>query len=577
MNRGKRMDDLDASLTADQIWWRWLDTTTSKFSSRLEYMKWASQDPENRLPFPTFDRELTPYATAKTREKASERRKKLVTMQETLRFYYCLFTEVDDTVNQYSSPLITLWLKVALRRLVDDSIADSHPLRSVSVPMRQEVAATVRTALDNYLMPQRDFCDNLCRWISDGCVEATGQWIATGRERRITKWKEIWRTLFEIDAIKWGNYVQLEPFPYRSLGAASLVDGRWIDRRLLELGEFAALLVSCGYRLQDPPDRHPLEPRAVVNNAGLPPSEQELLPIRNEAECRLRQLKGRKKKIRGKVYLDIEDYRHWTGRTVTGELKPMRGLDVAHWNRCLDSQGGEGPAEIAGVKLHPLRAPFRSSDFIACEEEIEFARKSETRSMLLEKIHGNGISALGGPVSRSLLRELIDARLIDLLATNDLVKRMEEQFRGHQFVFRKTKEQLARQITSMQNVVIGFNLMLILAKAQGFNESGSAGSQIDFDSAGISAEERSKVMFNTIKLTAEAFALESLGRHAGAMKIASELMAKTNAAETDGAQAPPEPKAPEPPGPPLFERFVAYTDELDRAQKAKDKKESEEK
>ena len=129
----------------------------------------------------------------------------------------------------------------------------------------------------------------------------------------------------------------------------------------------------------------------------------------------------------------------------------------------------------------------------------------------------------------------------------------------------------------MQNVVSGFNLMSILAKAQGFNESGSAGSQIDFDSAGISAEERSKVMFNTIKLTAEAFALESLGRHAGAMKIASELMAKTNAANTDGAQAPPEPKAPEPPGPPLFERFVAYTDELDRAQKAKDKKESEEK
>jgi hypothetical protein len=166
------------------------------------------------------------------------------------------------------------------------------------------------------------------------------------------------------------------------------------------------------------------------------------------------------------------------------------------------------------------------------------------RSVLLEKIHGNGISAIGGPVSRSLLREALNTALIDLLATRDLVKWIEEQFEGHQFVFRKTKEQLAQQITRMQNVVSGFNLMSILAKAQGFNESGSAGSQIDFDSAGISAEERSKVMFNTIKLTAEAFALESLGRHAGAMKIASELMAKTNAANTDGAQAPQNRKLP---------------------------------
>src|SRR5208283_2686295 len=156
-------------------------------------MKWAGQDPGNRLPFPTFDRELIPYATSKTREKESERAKKLSRARGTLRYDYCLFTGVDETVNRLSSPLITVGLEVALRRVADDSIADLHPLESVSVPMRQEVAATARAALDNYLMPQRDFCDDLCRWISDGCAEAIGQWIATGRERRITKWEEIQR------------------------------------------------------------------------------------------------------------------------------------------------------------------------------------------------------------------------------------------------------------------------------------------------------------------------------------------------------------------------------------------------
>ena len=108
--------------------------------------------------------------------------------------------------------------------------------------------------------------------------------------------------------------------------------------------------------------------------------------------------------------------------------------------------------------------------------------------------------------------------------------------------------------------------MSILHKAQGFNEPGSAASPIDLDSAAISAERRSEVTFNTIKLTAEAFALESLGRHADAMKIVAKVMAEPIAANTDGAQAQPEPKAPEPPGPSSWEKLLALADELRRTE-----------
>jgi len=174
------------------------------------------------------------------------------------------------------------------------------------------------------------------------------------------------------------------------------------------------------------------------------------------------------------------------------------------------------------------------------------------------------------------LREAINARLNALLALGDMVKWIGEQFGGHQFLFTETKEQLDRQIAHIQNVVVEFNLMSILHKAQGFNEPGSAASPIDLDSAAISAERRSEVTFNTIKLTAEAFALESLGRHADAMKIVAKVMAEPIAANTDGAQAQPEPKAPEPAGPSFWERTVAYGHELGRAQKAKDEKESQE-
>jgi len=53
-------------------------------------------------------------------------------------------------------------------------------------------------------------------------------------------------------------------------------------------------------------------------------------------------------------------------------------------------------------------------------------------------------------------------------------------------------------------------------------------------------------------------------------------MAEPIAANTYDAQAQPEPKAPEPAGPSFWERMLAYGDELDRAQKAKDEKDSQE-
>ena len=48
MTLDKRLDDLEASLSPDQIWLRFLDEMTSKFSSRAEYMRWVDQDPGER-------------------------------------------------------------------------------------------------------------------------------------------------------------------------------------------------------------------------------------------------------------------------------------------------------------------------------------------------------------------------------------------------------------------------------------------------------------------------------------------------------------------------------------------------
>ena len=211
-------------------------------------------------------------------------------------------------------------------------------------------------------------------------------------------WKEIRHVLFKKDAIKWAYYVRLEPL-LRSLGGASLVAGRWLDSRLMGAAELVGILGARGFRPQNPPDDHPLG-SVTVNK--LVCSKAEWVDIGNQLESHFRQFKGTKQDIRGQGYVDIGDYRLWNGRAFKGEMKPEWGIDVAHWNRSLDSLG-ERRAEIAGVKLYHLRTPFSSSDFVVCEDEIEFARRSEMRSVLVEKVHGNGIG--GVPRSWSLVRE----------------------------------------------------------------------------------------------------------------------------------------------------------------------------
>ena len=132
-------------------------------------MRWVNKNAGKRLPFPTFNRELIPYASSKSLGKGSERTKKLTTAVGTLRFDYCLFTGVDQTVNLHSEPLAAFELKTSVRRLGDQLLADSRPLRWVPVPLLQEPAATVRTALDNYVMPARDFAQLLSGWIRNSC------------------------------------------------------------------------------------------------------------------------------------------------------------------------------------------------------------------------------------------------------------------------------------------------------------------------------------------------------------------------------------------------------------------------
>lgn len=573
MNHAKRIDKLEAELSPDQIWRRWLDAAL-RFNSRADHAMWVAQDMQNRQAFPTFVRDLMPYATSKSNEKPAERRNRLSQAQQTLHWNYYLFEEVNKAIERQLEHLSSLAcpLLSEIDRLEGNLL---QPLAWMPLPLPKEDAATARAALDNYIMPQRDFCDEFSRWICEYCAETAVNETALGPEQRLAIWKEV-RSTHEIGSIKWEYYVELKPFPYRSLGAAALVDGRWIDLALLKMAEFAALLASSGFRLEELPDSHPLEPLMVMNKSGLYAREQELLPIRKKAESRLRQFKGTIRMIRRRAFVDIDEYRSWPGRAVAGELSRMWGVNVAHWNQRFDSLGGEGRAQVGGVKIHRLRDPFSSRDFAVCDHEMELELRRQARRLVLQRIHGTRKADSAATASRSLVREIVSAALIAAHASAKLVKRMERIFDGHPVIFRKTEEQLAHQLTFCEEIANRYNETCLTSVQNGdSDESDSAWSQIVFGSAEVNAEKRSEVVFNTIRDRAKAYALESLGCTEAARKLFCELIANHLPASKDRAKTPTESKTPEPPGPSLFERMLAYADKLDRLMKAKEGRKSE--
>jgi hypothetical protein len=574
MSVDKRLDDLEGSLSAEQILLRWLDET-QKFSSRAEYLVWTARDLENRRPFRVFFRDLQPLAKSKFRDKSAEPLKILSRAEESLRFGFYLFQEMNEEIERqiersFSSmgPLVS-----ELERLEGEFI---QPIAFMPLALSEETAAMVRTALEHYVMPMQDLARGLRRWVSDHYAETTGTGPLSSAEEKLAKVQEVGRALFTGGTPGVGWWVDLGAFPFRSLGTASLLEGKWIDIGLLKLAEFAALLVSRGFRLQNPPDSHPLETLLVVNSDGLPASEQELSAVLNEADGRLREFEGNRRQIRGRFYADIDQYRSWEDRAVTGELKRMPGIDVADWNRWLETLGGEGRAEIGGVKIRRLEAPFSPADFVVCEDDRELAVRNQMRRLVLEKFHGK-IGSSAAPASRSQIREGVSSALISLLASRELAKRMEWLMFGHRVLFEESQEQLTRQISFWEAVATRFNeISSWSVDTQDLNESTSAESQIDLDSVRSEAVRKGELMFKSVQDVAEAYALKSLGRHRDAMKLFGELIAKHTPANTSDAQAPDQSKAPKSQGPSIWQQMLAYTEELERAYAATAKQEDDE-
>ncbi|MFC1930444.1 hypothetical protein ACFLWE_00940 [Chloroflexota bacterium] len=191
--------------------------------------------------------------------------------------------------------------------------------------------------------------------------------------------------LLDSGKIQAGAVVPLETVPIPFLREAPLADGQWIDRYIIELAEWGALLQAEGYDLREAEVCNPLASAVFTWSDGQEANERETRAIRGKAARSLAKFTGKTKTIEGRVYLRFEDYCRWRKRKVREDLRSgvEKGLVTASWNKWVESQGGEGKALIAGVAARKLYSYVNDCSYHTSQD---VATELKERKLLLDSL-----------------------------------------------------------------------------------------------------------------------------------------------------------------------------------------------
>jgi hypothetical protein len=170
--------------------------------------------------------------------------------------------------------------------------------------------------------------------------------------------------------VKPGSRVILQPTPIEFLSQLPLIDGVWIDRWVVELAEFAAMLRESGIEYEMSSDPHPLAPLRPCRGRKIPEEEiavvlrqGEIADARTKTAARLSTFTGRTREIDGRPYIHLDDYRAWSGREAGDDLKVTEGVVTASWNAWIEARG-DNP-ELAGIQVSRLDSYLKEDDFFS--------------------------------------------------------------------------------------------------------------------------------------------------------------------------------------------------------------------
>jgi hypothetical protein len=119
--------------------------------------------------------------------------------------------------------------------------------------------------------------------------------------RRDALWAAL-DALVKSGEVKAGKVLRLDTVPQEYLADVPLVDDHWVDRQVLALAEYGALLEKRGYEVRPADDDHPLAWSRVFRD-GQRVAPEETAPVLAEAERHVAKCPGEVRLIDGRPYL----------------------------------------------------------------------------------------------------------------------------------------------------------------------------------------------------------------------------------------------------------------------------------
>jgi hypothetical protein len=463
------------------------------------------------------------------------------------------------------------WLSADLEEMCPLIAERKEALPEVPYPLDRDDGAAVRAAIDHYVVIFHTLIHGYVpTWLEQYRVEPAesskiqspdgplpqhpaakdaAEPAELARQESLPDWnfdeicfafEKAVRALVTAGELEGGSAVEIGPLPFEFLATAPLVDGQWIDRHVVELAELATRAEERGFEFRATA-HHWLLPAWIYRREGqrfVEADEAEVAALRDEAEAALVKFEGRTTEIAGRIYLHVDDYRAWPDRKVMDELELLDGVSLSSWNTWIDAHGGEGAAELAGIKLGKFDTPVDGCGFVACPNPDDLRRRRDPRlSGMANAILGdrscaqprdNSEKTDASPLESEQLvaqahavRDNVMVLLENLFGLRFAMTTISESyFVSHPVLFKGQEERLHELIDIAEKFAELYHKILDVFHLEAAGSDGTGGLKVDIEKTKLRARNAGGTMVISLIYRAKRGALLDLG----AAKCLSEVM-----------------------------------------------------
>ncbi|MCX5998485.1 MAG: hypothetical protein NTU41_02540 [Chloroflexi bacterium] len=252
-----------------------------------------------------------------------------------------------------------------------------------------------------------------------------------------------------------GTLVSFETVPIPFLREAPLVDGQWVDAKVVELAQWGGLLLANGYHVQEDEDAHPLSITRVLAGDGTKADVGEIQALHKVAADDLAAFPGRAKEVDGRRYVNFEDCCAWWERKGIGDVchELHEGLVTAAWNAWVQVHAAQG---IAGVLADNLCCYIGSRHYHVCPDGAETVLGHRDR--LLDEMRGLRRKPDRDAALRQDWKDAAEGFLAELYSFREAVASVSVRyFDGQAVLFSDVARDLDKVIEDTEDLATRFN------------------------------------------------------------------------------------------------------------------------